>query len=283
MPGFQKNLPRVATASNASDVMPPLNVLVTGASGLIGGSLFQHLQRNPETYRPFGVSRRSVSSDRVSPDFVPDRSSGRFRVADLSEEKEARRSAEGMDAVVHLAADPRGDAPWESILKNNIIATRNVFEACRQANVKRVIFASSIMVSWGYRSEEPYLSLAKGRPGLIPESIPMVTHQSQVRPTTDYAAGKLLGEAQAQSLADTSDISAICVRIGWVVPENTPPSTGQDIWCSLGDINRLIECALKAPDELSFGIFYGLSESPYRWLDIAHGREVLGYVPEDSV
>jgi NAD+ dependent glucose-6-phosphate dehydrogenase len=263
--------------------MPPLNVLVTGASGLIGGSLFQHLQRNPETYRPFGVSRRSVSSDRVSPDFVPDRSSGRFRVADLSEEKEARRSAEGMDAVVHLAADPRGDAPWESILKNNIIATRNVFEACRQANVKRVIFASSIMVSWGYRSEEPYLSLAKGRPGLIPESIPMVTHQSQVRPTTDYAAGKLLGEAQAQSLADTSDISAICVRIGWVVPENTPPSTGQDIWCSLGDINRLIECALKAPDELSFGIFYGLSESPYRWLDIAHGREVLGYVPEDSV
>ncbi len=34
----------------------------------------------------------------------------------------------GIEYVVHLAADRNPDAPWESVLKNNIVGTRNVYE-----------------------------------------------------------------------------------------------------------------------------------------------------------
>ena len=49
----------------------------------------------------------------------------------------------GIDTVVHLGADPSPSAPWDSVLHNNIIGTRNVYEAAVEHGVRRVVFASS--------------------------------------------------------------------------------------------------------------------------------------------
>jgi NAD+ dependent glucose-6-phosphate dehydrogenase len=48
---------------------------------------------------------------------------------------------EGMDVVVHLAADPRPDASWDQLLESNIVGARNAFEAAVRTGVKRVIYA----------------------------------------------------------------------------------------------------------------------------------------------
>ena len=55
---------------------------------------------------------------------------------------------DGMDVVGQMAADPRSEASWESVLSSNVVGVRNVFEAANRAGVKRVVYASSIKVSW---------------------------------------------------------------------------------------------------------------------------------------
>jgi nucleoside-diphosphate-sugar epimerase len=59
-----------------------------------------------------------------------------------------------LDAIIHLAGDPRVDASWESILNTNIIGTRNIFEAAREFQVPRVVFASSNHVTGAYHGFE---------------------------------------------------------------------------------------------------------------------------------
>ena len=76
----------------------------------------------------------------------------RFFLADMADLDAVTRAFTGMDVVVHLAADPRPDATWEHLLESNIIGARNAFEAAVRTGVKRVIYASSIMVSWVVRS-----------------------------------------------------------------------------------------------------------------------------------
>jgi len=53
----------------------------------------------------------------------------------------------GKDVVIHLAADPRPEASWDEILQSNMVGSYNVFEACRVAGVRRLVYASSVMVT----------------------------------------------------------------------------------------------------------------------------------------
>jgi len=56
-----------------------------------------------------------------------------------------------------LAADPRPNAPWESILNKNIIGTKNVYEIAHKYGVNKVIFASSNHVTGAYEGFPPGL------------------------------------------------------------------------------------------------------------------------------
>ena len=60
------------------------------------------------------------------------------------------KAFQGMDTIIHLAGDPNADATWESLRKNNIEGTYNVFEAAKRTGARRVIFASSIHVAHLY-------------------------------------------------------------------------------------------------------------------------------------
>ena len=173
---------------------------------------------------------------------------------------------------------------FDHILQGNLIGAYNVFEACRQAEVKRIVYASSVMASWGYHFDEPYRAIWEGRFEDVPEPIPIVTHTHPVRPTETYSASKVWGEALARSYSDVHGLSCICLRIGWVNAQDRPirRQGAGSIWCSQRDIVQLVERCVNAPEDVRFDIFYGASDNRYRWVDIAHAREVVGYVPQDS-
>ena len=63
-------------------------------------------------------------------------------VGDVTDFDVVLKATQDMEAVIHLAGNPSGGAPWEDILQNNIIGTYNVFEAARQNGVRRIAFAS---------------------------------------------------------------------------------------------------------------------------------------------
>ena len=259
-------------------------VLVTGVYGLIAGAVYEKLRAQPDVYDVHGLARRRVNSDRSAHDRKLEIPEDRFHLVDLEDLAGLERAVEGMDVVVQMAADPRPEASWENVLKSNIIGAFNVFEAANTAGVQRVVFASSIMASWGYQLEEPYKAIAERRfEGLSEEEVKPVTHEWPARPTGLYPASKMWGEALARVYVDVHEMSVIVLRIGWVNAEDYPSKLGlAPIWFSQRDVVQLVERAIHAPDDLRFDTFYGVSNNRWRWVDIEHAREVLGYIPQDS-
>ena len=258
-------------------------VLITGVYGLIGNVVYKELMQNPDAYDVYGLTRRRVSSDRIPQDETAMLPEDHFHLANLNDYEGVQRAVEGMDVVVHMAADPSGSRGFDSILQSNLIGAYHIFEACRLQGVKRVIFASSIQVSFGYYDTEPYKSLRQARFIEVEEPIPQVTADMVTRPMNLYASSKVWGEGLAHTYAHRFGMSCICLRIGWVVAEDRPPMPyAITEWCSKRDIAQLVRLCVEAPDSLKFDTFYGLSHNRYGWVDIEHARKVLGFEPEDS-
>ena len=242
-------------------------VLVTGMSGLIGRALRLLLEGR--------FDLRALNRGAV--DGVP------CHRADIGDLEAIAPAFEGVDTVVHLAADATSpNPPWDSILHNNVTGTYNVYEAARRAKVKRVVFASSGATVSGYEKDKPYSDLVAGRyEGLT--SWPMLTHLSPVRPAALYGASKVWGEALGRHYADAHGLSVLCVRIGRVRAEDRPTSAREfSVWCSQRDIARLLERCIEAPDSLRYDIFFGTSRNKWGYRDLEHPRAVLGWEPVDA-
>lgn len=257
-----------------------MKVLVTGAYGLIAWASYKRFRdRGDETY---ALARRREPSERVAEGeeiHVPD---DRFFLADLTDYDAVRKAVDGMDVVVQMAADPRPNTEWENILNSNMIGACNVFEACHDAGVKRIVYASTIMTNWGYWDEEPYKAIRERRFDDVPDELPIITIQDPPRPTEPYSASKVWGEALARTYSDAKGMSCICIRIGWVNAEDSPgDSPIAPVWCSQRDIVQMIERCVDAPDDLRFDIFYGISNNKHCWVDVARGK-AIGFVPEDK-
>src|SRR5579884_4253095 len=137
-------------------------ILITGAGGRIGRSLAGHLADRyqlrlqyhntiPEEHR--AAAERSRASGAV----VPAGDDGTQVFVGTAEDLATmERACAGVDAVVHMAGDPRVQAPWESILANNIIGLHNTFEAAKRAGVPKLIFASSNHATGFYEQEGAY-------------------------------------------------------------------------------------------------------------------------------
>jgi nucleoside-diphosphate-sugar epimerase len=247
--------------------MAKSRVLVTGMSGLIGRALRSLLEGRFDLR---ALNRGAVEG-------VP------CHRADIADLEAIAPAFEGVDTVVHLAADATSpNPPWDSILRNNITGTYNVYEAARRAKVTRVVFASSGATISGIERDPPYSELVAGRyDGLA--SWPMVTHLSPVRPAALYGVSKVWGEALGRQFADVHGLSVICVRIGAVHAEDRPMAPRDfSVWCSQRDIVRLIERCIDAPATLRYDIVFGTSRNKWGYRDLEHSRAVLGWEPLDA-
>ena len=158
-------------------------VLITGAAGRIGSSLTRDLAGR---YELSLTDVRSPTDTHGLP----------FAEADIADLEAMRRLCQGVDTVVHLAADPSMEATWESLLPRNLVGLYNIFQAAHEARCRRVIFASSVNAVFGY-----------------PKDVQVRTDMP-VRPLNLYGASKAWGEAVACFYADQRGLSGICLRFG---------------------------------------------------------------------
>ncbi|HLJ93220.1 MAG TPA: NAD(P)-dependent oxidoreductase [Gemmataceae bacterium] len=248
-------------------------VLITGATGNLGSKLRHHLG---ERY-----AQQLLDIDpRGDPAILQ---------ADLSHwDRGWVDRFQGVDVVVHLAANPTAHQSWPEVIGSNIDATIHVFQAAVQGGVKRVVYASSNHVMGGYHE--------KREPQRITTEIPPLpgTHymvEGQARDSTPYAAAKLFGERLGKCYADTHGLSVIAVRIGWVRPganrrEDIPVERGpwfRLMWLSNRDFCHLMERCIVADLPCRFAVVNGMSaNSGMRW-DIETTRQLVGYEPCDTV
>ena len=45
---------------------------------------------------------------------------------------------------------------------------------------------------------------------------------------------------------------------------------------------QLVECCINANENIRFDVFFGVSDNRYRWVDIEHAKEAIGYIPQDK-
>ena len=254
-------------------------VLITGASGLVGGLTIEALR---DRYEFTALNRRPVSE-------IP------CIQADISDLGSIRPAFKNVDKVLHLAAYtddihcPCGtracDDCWDQTLAITVSGTVNVFRAAQEAGVSRVVFMSTGGTMNGYERDQnsPYALISEGRFEEVPEVWPMVTSDWAARPTSPYHVGKLFGEACARYFADNYDMSVIVIRLGNVSASDRPVTRRQfSGYLSHTDTTQMIDKCLSAPDDMRYRIFDAISENRWRWRDTAPAKQELGWIPASS-
>jgi len=221
-------------------------VLITGARGRIATVLRPALRVGVSELR---LSDLTEPDDRVAPETsFP---------ADLADFDAVCAAVDGVDAVVHLGA-VANEAPIETIAGPNLYGTFHVFEACRRAGVRRVVFASSTHAT-----------------GMYPVGAPLDVSVTP-RPDGIYGASKVWGEALGRMFCDRFGLSVVCLRIGLF---GDRPGDQRELasWLSRADGVRLVQAALSA--DVEFAIVYGASANTRRWWP---PDTEIGFVPLDD-
>lgn len=113
-----------------------MNVLVTGANGLLGRSVIAELLARGHSVRAVVRPARAVETPWAAQVDL-------FR-ADLRTHPGLEAAFDGMDAVVHLAAVLTGRP--ELHLAGTVVGTERLLRAMRRSNVRRLVLASSFSV-----------------------------------------------------------------------------------------------------------------------------------------
>lgn len=263
------------------------HVLVTGALGIVGSAIWEALADRDE-YRFSALDRESAESLDV-------------HVGDITRYEEIRPAFDGVDAVVHLAGYPRTDGTFGEVLENNVVGTYNVLECARDAGVEQFVFASSNHAVGMYEAD--------AAPGIYePDHELLVDHTAPHRPDSYYGASKCYGEDLGRYYVEGegAPFRFYALRFGAIqTPEYDHPygyaEIGVDdgdwtrgspeyeakvarmkaIWQSRRDAAQLVDCCLQDTD-VTFDVFYGVSDTDRGWFDIRHAADVLGYGPRDD-
>src|ERR1700724_487181 len=112
-------------------------LLLTGATGMVGGALRRRLLAVEQPIRCLVRDPRRLGATRV-----------RVQIAlgDLADPPSFRNAMRGVDTVVHLAAAIR-DQPRGSIEELGGIATWRMVQAAERAGVERFLFFSALSAS----------------------------------------------------------------------------------------------------------------------------------------
>jgi len=184
------------------------NILITGGCGFIGTSLIRRLlEKDPKSVvRVVDSFVTGTPDDLVevtefetyTADTIKNHTSGIGLIeGDIRDAELMQKVAQGVDAIVHLAAntgvgpsveDPRLD------MECNVIGTFNMLEAARINDIKSFVFASS------------------GAPA--GEVEPPIHEELPPHPVSPYGSSKLAGEGYCSSYAKTFGINTVCLRFG---------------------------------------------------------------------
>ena len=244
-------------------------ILITGGSGLIGTILNNHLMAN------YDVHNLDINK--------PKNKEHNIFIGNMNKYEDVLESSKDASIIIHLGAAVQMDSDWKLVFNNNIESTKNVYEAAKNNNVKKVIFASSNHAIGLFENDSPYKEIVRGEyKNLDPKKIKKIDENVPVRPDSFYGVSKAFGEAIGRYYYETYKIQSINLRIGTVQKIDSPKSSIRHYatWLSHKDIAQLVEkCIIH---DLKFEIFYGVSNNKWRFWDIQNSYNKISYEPVEN-
>jgi uronate dehydrogenase len=226
-------------------------LLLTGAAGKLGTVLRPAMRERATFLRSSDIRQLTAAPDATNEELV---------VANFSDPATAARLVDGVDAIIHFGGIAL-EAEYAAISRVNIDGAYYIYEAARQAGVKRIVFASSVHAVGFYDQLD-----------FIDASVPQ-------RPDTLYGLSKAFGEDLAHLYWDKYGVESVCIRIGSSFPE--PIDRRMMItWLSHRDLIQLVDRSLTAP-RVGHLTVYGISDNYGAFWD-NRLASILGYRPQDS-
>lgn len=253
-----------------------MKIVITGGSGLIGTDLSNLLRKNHEV----------IVFDCENPRLK----NINFIKGDIRNLPDVINSLKNCDVVIHLAATlgviNTEENPLET-LDTNTLGTRNILEACRINNVKKIIFSSS---------SEIY-----GEPLKVP-----IEESDKPIPITTYGVSKLAAEEYIKSYSKIYGIRHTIFRLfnvygdeqinDWVIPEFVSQAVmnedllihgdGSQIraFCYVSDVSNAFSYVLERGDNDIFNIGndgepLSIKELAQKIISIAKSKSSIRFIP----
>ena len=208
-----------------------MRIAITGISGIVGTVLKEGLKNK---YDIVGIDlyNANINRDLMNP-------SGIF---------------DNIDVVIHLAGNKNNTDTFENLLEPNIIMCQRVFEECKKAKVKKLIFASS-----NHTQIKGFLLEGYGNPTQRLEEH-ILSKDDHYYPDSYYGVTKIFGEMLGKYYAEVEQaFSFVGIRIGWVIDEKLAPDTDyfKCMWLKDHDCVQIFENAIN--NNKQYDIMYGVS------------------------
>lgn len=226
-----------------------MEILVTGAAGIVGSGLRRELRERGYRLRLLDLNPAQDLGEGET-----------LLVGSIGDMDLLKEASAGVAGVLHLAGCTT-DAPMPEQIEGNIVGAANVYEAARLNGVERIVFASSHHVVGYYPRWR------------------RIDANVVLRPDSRYGLTKAFGEQLGAFYADKYGMRNLAIRIGFV---NSEPLDRRrlSVWTSWRDLAQLVEIGFRRPD-LRFAVVYGVSKNDRSFFDNSSAY-ALGYRPLDN-
>ncbi|KZM72333.1 NAD-dependent epimerase/dehydratase family protein [Nocardia terpenica] len=257
-----------------------MKILVTGASGFLGGTLVRRLVR--EERHEVAILVRRSSNLRGLDEVI-----GKVEVylGDLAEADSLERAVRGVDVVFHSAArvDERGTR--RQFWAENVTATERLLTAARRAGAHRFVYISS---------PSALMDRDGGDQIDIDETVPYPRRYLNHYCETKAAAERFVLAANApdfttcalrpRAIWGAGDRSGPIVRLLARAAAGTLPdlSFGRDVYASLCHVDNIVEACVRAATAENIGgkaYFVADAEKTNVWAVLTDVAAGLGYPP----
>nr|WP_321456069.1 NAD(P)-dependent oxidoreductase [uncultured Cohaesibacter sp.] len=224
-------------------------ILLTGAAGMIGTVLADKMPKEGEIWRLTDLHSLAPRSE----------NGVEVMQGDLTDPGFAKELCSGVEAIIHMAGEPR-ERRWPELVEPNVTCTFNLWQAAAEQGVERIIYGSSNHVL-----------------GMYPVSQKLGL-DAPYRPDSRYGVTKMFGEAVARLYADKNNLKAFIIRIGSFLDR---PTTRRHMrmWISHRDMCTLVRLGLTA--DYHCETVFGISNNTNANYDNSRAYE-LGYRPQDN-